>query len=138
MDTLSPTELLHASNLRKNRRLRSAYAHNRPMYLCLLKHFRDSGLPIPPSDRKSYLIEYRKTHKVRISERNMHHRMLRKERTEKKVKFDVLNSASIDELRRAIHDKEELIRLDLHLNRPVQDMDRYAGSRVNEANTYLV
>jgi hypothetical protein len=138
MDSITPVELINASHLRKHRRLRSAYIDNRPLYLSLLKHFRDSGLSIPPPDRKAYLIEYRKAHKVRINERNLHHRTLRKARMELKVKYDVLNSASIEELRSAIHVKEELIRLDLYLNRPVQDIDRHAGSRIDELDTKMI
>ena len=104
--SLCKSEIDDAWELRKQRKLRSMYIHDRPMYLRLLKHFKDSGMQTPETDRQGYLIDYRIAHRAHINATNRYHRALRKDKAEKKKIRDILSTASVGELRSALELKE--------------------------------
>ena len=102
---MTKSDLDDAWELRKKRRLRSFYIHDRPLYLCLLKYFSDSGMAAPKMDRAKYLIDYRDTHKVYIACRNKYNRSVRKNKAAREKLRDLLASASIDDLQNALESR---------------------------------
>ena len=75
------TDIDDAWELRKQRRLRSMYIHDRPLYLRLLRHFKESGMQTAETDRKGYLVDYRIAHRAHINATNRYHSALRKDKT---------------------------------------------------------
>ena len=100
------TDIDDAWELRKQRRLRSMYIHDRPLYLRLLKHFKDSGIQTPETDRQAYLVDYRIAHRAHINATNRYHRALRKDKAKNKKIRDTLSNATVEELRSALELKE--------------------------------
>ena len=99
---LSIADLEVAWALRKQRRLRSFYINDRPLYLCLLKYFRDNGMHAPKRDRAQYLVDYRAVNKVYIRCRNKYNRSVRREKASREKLMGLLASASTDDLQHAL------------------------------------
>ena len=109
MDTFTAmckADIDDAWELRKQRKLRSMYVHDRPLYIRLLKHFKDSGMQTPETDRQAYLVDYRIAHRAHINATNRYHRALRKDKAKKKKIRDTLSNATLEELRSAIELRE--------------------------------
>ena len=100
---LSPREVDRAWELRKQRKLRSAYRDKIDRYRMLLKEFKRKQMIVPATNRQEYLQKWRSNNQDRIRSLNRKHSLLRTQRRREQKLADLLETASADQLQKALY-----------------------------------